>query len=172
MSDNPLSGAIDRRDFAIGLGAMLALGFAPSGGVAEDRIQSSAGTKEAVMKSKGIYPETVKAADASYSPGILAEGTQVLFVSGQGPRDLKAEPEVQIRQTLEKIQTVLQTAGASWRNVVMIRSYFVNLKRDLPLFRKVRREFLVEPYPASTAIGVTELATPDLQIEIEAIAIL
>jgi enamine deaminase RidA (YjgF/YER057c/UK114 family) len=67
---------------------------------------------------------------------------------------------------------VLEAAGASWSNVVMIRSYFVNIQRDLPLLRKVRREFLVEPYPASTAVGVTALATPDLHVEIEAIAMI
>ena len=52
-----------------------------------------------------------------------------------------------------------------------MRSYFVNIQRDLASFRKVRREFLTKPYPASTAVGVTALASPKLQIEIEAIAI-
>jgi len=32
-------------------------------------------------------------------------------------------------------------------------------------------EFVVEPYPASTALGITELAIQGLEIEIEAIAI-
>jgi outer membrane receptor protein involved in Fe transport len=35
----------------------------------------------------------------------------------------------------------------------------------------VRKEFLKKPYPASTAVGTTELAIPGLDIEIEAIAI-
>ncbi len=57
-------------------------------------------------------------------------------------------------------------------NVLMLRSYFVQLSRDLPIYCKVRKEFLVKPYPASTAVGVTELAIPELEIEIEAIAVL
>ncbi len=124
------------------------------------------------MKSRGIYPETVQSADPFYSPGVLAEGKQLLVISGQGPGDLKADPETQIRQTFERIQAVLESAGASWKNVVMVRSYLVNMKRDLPLLRKVRREFLVKPYPASTAVGTTELAIPGLEIEIEAVAVL
>ncbi len=36
----------------------------------------------------------------------------------------------------------------------------------------VRLEFLKEPYPASTCVGVTALAIPGLQIEIEATAVL
>jgi enamine deaminase RidA (YjgF/YER057c/UK114 family) len=45
-------------------------------------------------------------------------------------------------------------------------------RRDLPVYRRVRKEFLVQPYPASTAAGVTELAPPGNRIEIEAVAML
>jgi enamine deaminase RidA (YjgF/YER057c/UK114 family) len=94
-----------------------------------------------------------------------------VFVSGQGPRDLKADIETQIRQTLDRISQVLEAAGASFRNVVVLRAYFVHLSRDLPVYRKVRRDYLIKPYPASTAVGVTELAAPGLEIEIEAVAV-
>ena len=67
---------------------------------------------------------------------------------------------------------MLAAAGASLKNVVMLRVYFVHLARDLPAYRKVRKEYLSKPYPASTALGVTELAHPDLKIEIEAVAVL
>lgn len=124
------------------------------------------------MKRKGLYPKEAPSADVGYSPGILAEGQKFIFVSGQGPRDLKADMETQMRQTFGRIGEVLKEAGASMENIVIIRSYFVNMKRDLPVFRKVRKEFLVKPYPASTAIGTTELAIPGLEIEIEAVAVL
>jgi enamine deaminase RidA (YjgF/YER057c/UK114 family) len=94
------------------------------------------------------------------------------MISGQGPLDRKAKMETQIRQTLDKIGILLKSAGASFANVVFVRSYWVHLQRDLPIFRKVRRDYLVEPYPASTAVGVTELAMPDLELEIEVIALL
>ena len=124
------------------------------------------------MKRKGLYPKDAPAADSGYSPGILAEGSKLIFVAGQGPRDLKADMETQMRQTFERIGQVLKEAGGSMENIVIVRSYFVNIGRDLPIFRKVRKEFLVKPYPASTAIGTTELAVPGLQIEIEAVAVL
>ena len=57
-------------------------------------------------------------------------------------------------------------------DVVMLRSYFVHLARDLPIYRKVRMDYLREPYPASTAVGVTELAIAGLEVEIEAVAVL
>ncbi len=125
-----------------------------------------------MAKRTGLYPEGAPAADVGYSPGILAEGQRVVFVSGQGSEDVKADMETQMRQTFERIGKILQSAGASFENVVMMRSYFVHLSRDLPVYRKVRKEFLKKPYPASTAVGTTELAIPGLDIEIEAIAIL
>ena len=85
---------------------------------------------------------------------------------------MKADMETQIRQTFERIGLVLKSGGASFRDVVMIRAYFVHLARDLPVYSKVRKDYLSEPYPASTAVGVTELAVARLEVEIEAIALL
>jgi enamine deaminase RidA (YjgF/YER057c/UK114 family) len=132
---------------------------------------SSAASQAAAAKRTALSPEGAPAADVGYSPGILAEGQRVVFVSGQGPEDIKADMETQMRQTFERIGKILAAGGASFENVVMMRSYFVHMSRDLPAYRKVRKEFLKKPYPASTAVGTTELAIPGLHIEIEAIAI-
>ena len=96
----------------------------------------------------------------------------LVFISGQGPRDYNADMETQFRQTFERIKIILEQAGGSMRNLVILRAYFVHFSRDLPVYRKVRKEFLVQPYPASTAVGVTELAPPGNQIEVEAVAVL
>src|SRR5206468_4287142 len=125
-------------------------------------LPQGAGAADDVVKRParrtGLDPPGAPAAADGYSPGIVAGGERVVFVSGQGPRDLKADIETQIRQTFERIGQVLAEAGASFENVVMVRAYFVHLSRDLPIYRKVRKEFLKKPYPASTSLGVTELA--------------
>lgn len=95
----------------------------------------------------------------------------MIFVSGKGPRDMKADMETQIRQTLENIARVLEVAGATMDDVVILRGYFLNIQRDLAAYRKVRKEFFSKPYPASTSIGVAALAAPGLQLEIEAVAV-
>jgi enamine deaminase RidA (YjgF/YER057c/UK114 family) len=127
--------------------------------------------EKAGARLQGLYPEGAPASASGYSPGIRAEGHRAIFVSGQGPRDLKADMETQIRQTFDRIGLVLKAGGATFRDVVMIRAYFVRLSRDLPVYRKVRKDYLSEPYPASTAVGVAELATEGLEVEIEAVAI-
>jgi len=119
-----------------------------------------------------LRPAGAPSADVGYSPAILAQGQKLLFISGQGPADLEADMETQIRQTFDRIGLLLEAAGATFANVVIIRSYWVHMLRDVEIFRKVRKDYLVEPYPASTAVGTPELAIPGLELEIEAVAIL
>ena len=123
----------------------------------------------------GMAGLPVASADAppadGFTHGIMAEGQKMIFVSGRGPRDRKADMETQIRQTLEAVAKVLEVAGASMKDVVILRAYFLNIQRDLAAYRKVRKEFFSKPYPASTSIGVNALAVPDLQLEIEAVAV-
>lgn len=125
-----------------------------------------------IKMKKSLYPPDAPSDDVGYSPGILAEGRRIVFISGQGPRDLNADIETQLRQTFERIGSILKAAGGSMSDIVILRSYLVHFSRDLPILRKVRKDFLVKPYPASTAIGVTELAPAGNAIEIEAVAIL
>ncbi len=131
-----------------------------------------ASTSSRSVKIEGLNPPDAPAADVGYTPGILAEGQRLVFISGQGPRDYNADMETQFRQTFERIRLILEQAGGSMRNLVILRAYFVHFSRDLPIYRKVRKEYLVQPYPASTAVGVTELAPPGNQLEIEAVAVL
>jgi enamine deaminase RidA (YjgF/YER057c/UK114 family) len=167
MSEQHQSKPEDRRIFLglalLGAGGGTLAAFAPPAAEASDQ--------EPGARRQGLYPAGAPAAASGYSPGIRAQGHRVIFVSGQGPKDLKADRETQMRQTFDHIGLVLKAGGASFRDVVMMRSYFVHLSRDLPVYRKVRQDYLSEPYPASTAVGVTELAIPGLEIEIEAVAI-
>jgi len=120
---------------------------------------------------RGLHPDGAPAADTGYSPGIAAQPGRIVFVSGQGPKDLDASMETQLHQTFQRIGRVLKEGGASFADIVMMRSYFVHLERDLPIFRRVRRDYLVAPYPASSAVGVPVLAVKGLDIEVEAQAV-
>ncbi len=146
--------------------------LAAATGLLFDQTARAEDTAPHIVKRKALHPEGAPAADIGYSPAIIAEGKNLLMVSGQGPKDHTADMETQIRQTLDKIGVILKAAGGSYANVIMVRHYWLHLQRDLPIFRKVRREYFVEPYPASTGIGVSELASPDLQLEIEVVALL
>jgi len=148
----------------------LAAGIPAIAKAAEDSKTNTSRSQSA--KIKGLNPPDAPPADVGYTPGILAQGQRLVFISGQGPRDYNADMETQFRQTFERIKVILEQAGGSMRSIVILRAYFVHFSRDLPVYRKVRKEYLVKPYPASTAVGVTELAPSGNQIEIEAVAVL
>jgi enamine deaminase RidA (YjgF/YER057c/UK114 family) len=83
-----------------------------------------------------------------------------------------AEPESQIRQTFRNIAVTLAEGGASWSDVVELTSYHVGLRGQSDALLEVAAEFLDDPYPAWTAVGVTELFPPDAVVEISCIAVL
>ena len=79
--------------------------------------------------------------------------------------------ETQVRQTFRNIGLTLTEAGVGWSDVVALTSYCVGLRQQAPVLIKVASEFLVEPYPVWTAVGVTELWDADAVVEISCVAI-
>lgn len=97
---------------------------------------------------------------------------KTLYISGQigAGNDL----EEQTITTFQNLKKQLQNCNATFKDVVKMNTYIVNFNSeiDLPIFRKVRKEFLGnENYPASTLVGVESLGRKEWLIEIEAIAI-
>jgi enamine deaminase RidA (YjgF/YER057c/UK114 family) len=81
-----------------------------------------------------------------------------------------ADPETQIRDTFDFLEESLACAGLTFDDVVEMTSYHVDLRTHLPAFVRVKDEYVAAPYPAWTAIGVSELITPGTIIEIRVIA--
>jgi enamine deaminase RidA (YjgF/YER057c/UK114 family) len=81
------------------------------------------------------------------------------------------DAELQIRQVFRNITVTLAEAEASWRDVVEINSYHVGLLSQAEAVLNVAAEFLEDPYPAWTAVGVTELILPEAMVEISCVAI-
>lgn len=83
-----------------------------------------------------------------------------------------AEPETQIRQTFHNIALTLAEAGARWSDVVEMNSYHVGLSSQAEALLRVAGEFLDDPYPAWTTVGVTELIVAEALVEISCLAVL
>jgi enamine deaminase RidA (YjgF/YER057c/UK114 family) len=71
---------------------------------------------------------------------------------------------------LQKFQTILEANGATLANVVKVTSFVTDL-REAPASGDVRRRYFEGAFPASTQVQVAALGTPDIKIEIEAIAV-
>jgi enamine deaminase RidA (YjgF/YER057c/UK114 family) len=97
---------------------------------------------------------------------------KTLYISGQIGDG--ADLEAQTITTFQNLEMQLTNCNATFKDVVKMNTYIVNFNPevDLPIFRKVRKEFLGnENYPASTLVGVESLGRKEWLIEIEAIAV-
>ncbi len=97
-----------------------------------------------------------------------------LFCSGMIGLDAEGnalkDPEAQYNQAFELLKSVLTSAGSSFSDVVEMTTFHVGLQAQLGTFMKVKDHYLKLPYPAWTAIGITELAVPGALVEIKIIA--
>ena len=103
---------------------------------------------------------------------LLISGTASVGAHGETlfPGDFRA----QIRRTFANITALLESEGASWKDVVRTTCYLRDIERDYAAFNEERtafyRERELDPLPASTGIQAI-LCRPDLLVEIEAVAV-
>lgn len=109
-----------------------------------------------------------------YAQAIILRGGDVMVCSGQvafnADRDIvcKGDLRGQTRQCFENLKKVLSEAGASLEDIVHITVYLTEM-REFPRLGEIARQYLREPFPGMTLIGVKELAWPDLMVELQAI---
>jgi enamine deaminase RidA (YjgF/YER057c/UK114 family) len=100
-------------------------------------------------------------------------GARYLFTCGLvGAREdgtIEQGVEAQARRIFENIRTLLAGAGMDMSHVVKIITYLVDVA-DQPAYAKARDPYLGDARPAMTLVGVSQLAHPDLRIEVEVIA--
>ena len=115
---------------------------------------------------------------AGFSQGWRVEDARaIMFVSGQAPVSAscasvgEGDFGAQVRQVFENLRTVLGEAGMGLDSIVKLTVYLTDMTR-LREYTRIKGEFFVGEQPASTAVGVTALARPEMMVEVEAIAVL
>jgi enamine deaminase RidA (YjgF/YER057c/UK114 family) len=83
---------------------------------------------------------------------------------------VSGDPEAQFRDVFRFLVANLEAAELGIDDVVEMTTYHVGLRKHLDTFVRVKDDFIKEPYPAWTAIGVTELITEGTLVEIRVIA--
>jgi enamine deaminase RidA (YjgF/YER057c/UK114 family) len=106
---------------------------------------------------------------AAVRTGSLLHVTGHTGEAGDGafPRDIEA----QVRNTFRNVGLTLAEAGLDWPDVVELTSYHVGLRDQTQALLAVAAEFLRKPYPAWTAVGVSELFDPEAAVEISCVAV-
>jgi reactive intermediate/imine deaminase len=85
-------------------------------------------------------------------------------VVGAGDFDAQAE------QTFANLRRVLELGGSSLDKVVKVTIYLTDMGH-FPKILELRERHFSRPYPADTIVEVSALGLPELEIEIEAIAL-
>ncbi len=119
-----------------------------------------------VIKGPQAAYDNFHFAAASWSGDILHCSGAIGTRGASVPDDFEDEA----RLAWQAVGKVLEEAGLGFDDIVEYTTFHVGLGATLPVFMKVRDEFINAPWPAWTAIGITELAVPGARLELRVTA--
>lgn len=102
----------------------------------------------------GLYSDAVRVGDLVFLSGV---------VSGH------PDPTTQFRQVFERIGNILEEAGSGLDRIVDMTTYHLDMHEHIDEFLVAKNE-VVPNLPSWTAIGVTELYSQGVLIEVKVIA--
>jgi enamine deaminase RidA (YjgF/YER057c/UK114 family) len=129
---------------AVALAAFIAI---PSGLAAQERFPDP-------PPPGGLYSDAVRVGDLVFLSGV---------VSGH------PDPTTQFRQVFERIGLILEEAGSGLDRIVDMTTYHLDMHGHIDEFLVAKNE-VVPNLPSWTAIGVTELYSQGVLIEVKVIA--
>ncbi len=110
------------------------------------------------------YSRAVKVGNVIEVTGTVASGDDGKVVG-------KDDAYTQTRYIYQKIEAVLNRAGAAMKDVVRVRMFVTDISKWQE-YGKAHSEFFKEIKPCNTMVEVNALIEPDYLIEIEASAII
>ena len=122
-----------------------------------------------------LNPPGVHKPGANYSH--VSRVGNTLYISGQIAVDPsgtvvgKGDPTAQAEQIFKNLEAIVKHFGGTLDNIEKITTYITNWSWRAPVGEVRDRYFKSNP-PASTLVVISALASPDLLVEIEAIAVL
>ncbi len=106
---------------------------------------------------------------------VVEPGARMIFLAGQGgfsaDGSLSLDFGEQAKQVFENIAVALESAGARSEDIVRLTVFIVGYDMErMKVYHDAQLAALGEHRPAATLIPVTQLASPEMLIEIEATA--
>lgn len=112
-----------------------------------------------------------------YTHVVVVNHGKLVFISGQvglnSKGDISSDFYAQAKQAFANLKSALAAAGAKPADLVKLNYYVVGLDHDkLSALREARDTLVNKQHPpASTLAGVESLFRPDVQVEIDAEAV-
>lgn len=104
-----------------------------------------------------------------YAPAVI-DGDQLRCSGMMGIRPDLTVPEDLTEQFIlafENLRGLLGEVGLTFADVTEMTTYHVGLAAQIDRFVAVKNTFVTAPYPAWTAVGISELAIPGAAVEIQ-----
>ena len=114
-----------------------------------------------------------------YEPFKIAQAYRVgdlIFVSGQAAVDEQGnivgvgDFDAQVEQSFNNLSQLLELGGSDLSKIVKVVIYVTDMS-NFPKVLALRECYFTPPYPADTIVEVSALGLPELEFEIEAIAL-
>ncbi|RYH00748.1 RidA family protein [archaeon] len=128
----------------------------------------------AAPKPVGAYPHARREGNLLFLSGIGPRTPGTNEIPGGPIRDSHKQPlnydvELQTRQVVENVRTVLAGCGAVLEDVIDVQVFLVDMDRDFPAFNRVYAEYFQHIQATRTTIAIRALPTP-IAVEFKVIA--
>ena len=110
----------------------------------------------------GRWSNALRVGDMLFISGMVSRAADGTTIEGTNEYE-------QARIIFGKIRHLVEAAGGAISDVVKVTIYVVNIKNNTEVWR-ARQEFFTGDFPCSTLVEVRNLATPEILVEIEAVA--
>ena len=110
----------------------------------------------------GRWSNALRVGDLLFISGTVSRAPDGVTIQGSNEYE-------QAKIIFGKIRHLVEAAGGAMSDVVKMTIFVVNIKKNTEVWR-ARQEFLSGDFPCSTLVEVRNLATPEILVEIEAIA--
>ena len=119
-----------------------------------------------------IIPDGMESFYNDYQFAPAVKSGDLMIISGQlGFADdgsIPDDPGKQMKNAFNAIGYILASEGLNFSNVIAIDSFHVgDMHEAFEQFIAAKAEFIPEPHPSWTALGVAGLALPEAKVEIK-----
>jgi enamine deaminase RidA (YjgF/YER057c/UK114 family) len=162
---------LSRRRFVAAAGTMAVAGAVPNA------LAQTGERSKGMSNTRFINPPTM-AKPPGYTHVVEITGPgKIVYIAGQLGLDqsgkLAGDFKGQVEQAFANLKAALAAVGAGVEHIVKVNNYIVDIGKNIPVYREVRDKNLnMAAPPASTTVGVPQLARDGALFEIEAVVML
>jgi len=125
---------------------------------------------------KKSFVRGARAQTRAYSQAVITDGGKIVWLAGHtgavndAGKSLSGDFDAQCRQTFRNIEKTLAEAGAKLADLVTMTVFLIDARYTTRM-TELRAEIFERDFPGSAAITVAGFASPEMMIEIQAVAV-